>query len=603
MSSLFLPRDSVSKRNDDGSLATVYVADVDVDSGEILVVPNPITTSIMARQVMFHKTHLLDVIEENTADISPACELLRLRLQILTERAKAHIQRQSSYASAHEAYVSALSSSYAYGLNILDQRDFDDESKPHAWGVECMTDIIKPINYHVVFAPAIATTATTTTTTASTSETSSAASVAASPSRGTKRAASDAPSASVYSLPKRARLASDLSTSNDGNLPHRTTTYAAYYSDPSTKAKKRSRSDSDEEDRAADADGNDRAAYADEDVRAPKRARELSATVLTPLPLDDDDFSDADAEGEEDEDYTPAITPEVALAHDAARPSFVAPWTNRESNPVAGCGPRATQGLKTLCLPIACHTALPRQADVDEPLSDTEDLAADDPASDDDDSGSIYEPPSRSPTPMPSRSSRRLRSRNAKPYDRPSTTTKPRPSTKKFKSRASTSRSTSSRASSSSSSSTPKRKFKPIDAAAAIIGSNCKFPAAVRRLITPVDAPNHINLGLDNARPGAKKPACSICGHATTGTGNLSRHVLTHIRWLSDGTGDMERGGLWRCDHEDCELGYARKDSLKRHLETQRDHTGSLEAQCQPEMLVGYGEHWQIVKFDVRADD
>lgn len=468
---------------------------------------------------------------------------------------------------------SASNGSYAYGLNILDQRDFDDESKPHAWGVECMADIMKPINYRVVFAPATATTTTTTT-----SETSPAASVAASLSRGTKRAASDAPSASVDSLPKRARLDSDLSTSNDGNLPHLSTTYTTYYSDPSTKAKKRSRSDSDEEDRTC------------------KRAREssdttlpLSATVLTPLPLDDDDLSDADAEGEEDEDYTSAITPEVArpiLAHDVARPSFVAPSTTHEFHPVAGCGPRATQGLKTLCLPMACHTALPRQADVDEQLSDAEGPAADDPASDDDDSVSVYEPPSRSPTPVPSRSSRRLRSRNAKPYDRPSTTTKPRPSIKKSKSRTSTSRSTSSRASSSSSS-TPKRKFKPIDAAAAIIGSNCKFPSAVRRLITPVDAPNHINLGLDGARPGAKKPACSICGLQTTGTGNLSRHVLTHIRWLSDGTGDMERGGLWRCDHEACELGYARKDSLKRHLETQRDHTGSLEAQCQPEVRRG----------------
>ena len=105
MSSLFLPRDSVPKRNDDGSLATVYVADVDVDAGKILVIPNPTTTSIMARPVMFHKTYLLDVIEENVADIGPACEILRLRLQLLTERAKAHIQRQSSYASAHEAYV------------------------------------------------------------------------------------------------------------------------------------------------------------------------------------------------------------------------------------------------------------------------------------------------------------------------------------------------------------------------------------------------------------------------------------------------------------------------------------------------------------------
>ncbi|KAL1749891.1 hypothetical protein FB107DRAFT_224790 [Schizophyllum commune] len=582
MSSLFLTPDLVPNRNDDGSLAVVYVADVDVDAGEILVSPNPTTPSIMARQVMFNNSYLLEVIEENVADIGPACEILRLRLQLLTERAKAHIQRQLSYASAHAAYVSALNGSYTNGLNILDQRDFDDESKPHAWGVECMTDIMKPINYHVVFAPAT----TTTTTTATTSETSAAASVAASLARGTKRAASDAPSASADSLSKRARLDSDLSTSSDGNLPHLTASYTTYYSDPSTKAKKRSRSDPDEEDRAADAD---------EDVRAPKRAHELSETVLTPLSLDDDDVSDADAEGEDDEDYTPAITPEVA------RPVPATPSTTHESHSVAGCGPRATQSLKRPCLPMACHTALPRLADVGEPLSDTEDLAADDPASDDDDSVSVYEPPSRSPTPVPSRSSRRLRSRNAKPYDRPSTTTKPPASTKKSRSRTSTSRSTSSRASSCSS--TPKRKFKPIDAAAAIIGSNCKFPTAVRRLITPVDAPGHINLGLDNARPGAKKPACSICGHHTTGTGNLSRHVLTHIRWLSDGTGDIERGGLWRCDHEDCELGYARKDSLKRHLETQRDHTGSLEAQCQPEMLVGYGECWQIVKFDVRADD
>ncbi|KAI4516990.1 hypothetical protein K525DRAFT_274048, partial [Schizophyllum commune Loenen D] len=134
MSSLFLPRDSVPKRNDDGSLATVYVADVDVDAGEILVSPNPTTTSIMARQVMFHKNYILEVIEDNHADIGPTCELLRLRLQLLTERAKAHIQRQSSYASAHAAYVSALNGSYTNGLNILDQREFDDESKPHAWG-------------------------------------------------------------------------------------------------------------------------------------------------------------------------------------------------------------------------------------------------------------------------------------------------------------------------------------------------------------------------------------------------------------------------------------------------------------------------------------
>ncbi|KAL1675952.1 hypothetical protein EV122DRAFT_280612 [Schizophyllum commune] len=565
MSSLFLPRDSVPKRNDDGSLATVYVADVDVDAGKVLAIPNPTTTFIMARPVMFHKTYLLEAIEENVADIGPACEILRLRLQLLTERAKAHIQRQSSYASAHAAYVSALNGSHAYGLNILDQREFDDEAKPHAWGVECMTDIMKPINYRIVFAPATATTATTT------SETSSAAPVAASL-RGTKRAASDEPSASVDSLPKRARLDSDLPGSNDGDLPHVTTNYTTYYSDLSTKDKKRSRSDSDEEDRTS------------------KRVRESSdttlppsATVLTPLPLDDDDLSDADAEGEEDEVYTHAITPEVA------RPVPAVPSTTPESHPVAGCGPRATQGLKTLCLPMACHTALPRQADVDEPLSDAEAVAADDPASDDDDSVSVYEPPSRSPTPVTTRSGRRLRSRNAKPYDRPSTS-KPRASTKKSKSnsRASTSRTASSRASSSSSS----KPFIPQDAAAAAIGSNCHFPRTIRAAITPVGAPGHVNLGLDNAYHKCPPPACSVCKKQKRNTGDLTRHILSHIVW-----GDKR---VNQC--RSCPVSYARTDALTRHLRHNPGHRGQYDALC-PEFWVKYKGYSQHVVLDISSDE
>lgn len=436
---------------------------------------------------------------------------------------------------------SALNGSYTNGLNILDQRDFDDESKPHAWGVECMTDIMKPINYLVVFAPA---------TTTTTSETSSAASVAASHPHGTKRAASDAPSASVDPLSKRARLNSDLPVSNDGNLPHLTTTYTTHYSDLSTQAKKRSRSDTGEED------------------RTPKRAREssdttlpLSATVLTPLPLDDDDLSDADAEGEEDEDYTLAITPEVA------RPSPATPSTTPESHSVAGCGPRATQGLKTLCLPMASHTALPRQADVDEPLPDTKDVAADDPADNDDDSVSIYEPPSRSPTPVTTRSGRRLRSRNAKPYDRPSTT-KPRASIKKLKSnsRASTRRSTSSRASSSSSS----KPFIPQDAAAAAIGSNCHFPRTIRAAITPVNAPGHVNLGLDNAYLKCPPPACSVCKKQKRNTGDLTRHILSHIVW-----GDKR---VNQC--RSCPVSYARTDALTRHLRHNPGHRGQYDALC-----------------------
>ncbi|KAI4294474.1 hypothetical protein K525DRAFT_212581, partial [Schizophyllum commune Loenen D] len=451
---------------------------------------------------------------------------------------------------------------------------FDDESKPHAWGVESMTDIMKPINYHVVFAPATTTTTTTTTTittTTTTSETSSAASVAASHSHGTKRAASDAPSASVDPLSKRARLDSDYPVSNDGNLPHLTTAYTTYYSDPSTQAKKRSRSDSNEEDRTS------------------KRAREssdttppLSATVLTPLPLDDDDLSDADAEGEEDEDYTHAITPEVA------RPIPAVPSTTHESHSVAGCGPRATQGLKTLCLPMACHTVLPRQANVGEPLSDAEDLAADDPASDDDDSGSVYEPPSRSPTPVTTRSDRRLRSRNAKPYDRPST--KPRASTKKSKSnsRASTRRSTSSRASSSSSS----KPFIPQDAAAAAIGSNCHFPRTIRAAITPVDAPGHVNLGLDNAYYKCPPPACSVCNKQESNTGDLTRHILSHIVW-----GDKR---VNQC--RSCPVSYARKDALTRHLRHNPGHRGQYDALC-PEFWVKYKGYSQHVVLDISADE
>ncbi|KAI5889026.1 uncharacterized protein SCHCODRAFT_02584847 [Schizophyllum commune H4-8] len=579
MPSLFLPRDSESVRNDDGSLAVVYVADVDVDSGEIRVIPGPTPYSIMARQVMFHKNYLLDVVEENITDIGPTREILRRRLELLTERAKAHIQRQRSYASAYEAYASVLSSSYSDGLNLLDQRDFDDASNPQAWGVESMSDIMKPINYHVVFPEVPAAPSTSTSTTAAAipvPEASSSSATATStsiPSRGSKRVTPDEPSSSVDSLPKRARLDSDVSasTGNGGNLPHLTTPYTTYYSDPSTKGKKRSRSDSDEED------------------RAPKRVRQLPDTILTPLPLDDDDLTDADAEGEDDEDYTPAITPEVA------RPSpTTAPSTAHEPHPVVGCGPRATQGFKMPCMPMTYHTAMPRRTDVDDPLYDAEDHAAndelasaavaDDPVRDDD-SHSVYQPPSRSPTPVPIRSSRRLRSRNTKPYDRPSTT-KSRASTKKSKSRASTSRSTSSRASSSS------KPFVPDDDAAAAIGSNCKFPRTIRRFITPVDAPGHINLGLDNAYYKCPPPACSVCGKLKGNTGDLSRHILSHIVW-----GDKR---VNQC--RSCPVSYARKDALTRHLKHNPGHRGQYDALC-PEFWVKYEDYSQHVVLDLSADE
>ena len=103
MSSLFLKNDSMPVLNEDGSLAVVYVVDVDLGKGEVSLAPQFSSSSIMARSVTFHTHRLLEPIIEN--GLGPTCEILVLRLKLLTERAKAHIQRQLTYASNCKLYL------------------------------------------------------------------------------------------------------------------------------------------------------------------------------------------------------------------------------------------------------------------------------------------------------------------------------------------------------------------------------------------------------------------------------------------------------------------------------------------------------------------
>ncbi|KAI5830873.1 hypothetical protein K523DRAFT_380335 [Schizophyllum commune Tattone D] len=571
MSSLFLKNDSMPVLNEDGSLAMVYVVDVDLGKGEISLAPEFSSSSIMARSVTFHSHRLLEPIIEN--GLGPTCEILVLRLKLLTERAKAHIQRQLTYASNCKLYLDALNSGDAItAQDILDGRILDEHtnamcacfvtmSDPHAWGVESMADIEKPIEYRLVYPEAPAASTTSPTTIAP--EASSSAALRRCISRGIKHPASSGPSFAAASHRKRSHFDSISYAIVDADSAHLSTAYATYYFDSDTTHRKRARSDSDDDDRAS------------------KRQRELSNATLTPSL--EDDLSDTDADGEEDDEYPPALTPEIA------RPSPALPV--HESHPIVGCG-RRTTGIKMLALPMSCHTALPLpQADVDEPLSDDEAPAADE-SSSNDDAGSVYEPPSRSPSPLPRRNARRSRLSKT-PYDRPSTT-KSRSSTKKFTSRASTSASSTSRASSSRSS-----RVVPKDAAAGVIGTNVDIHPVLRRIITPVSAPGHINLGFDNADPESEKSrvACSICSDAVcNGVCDLSRHILKHLKW-----GAKKSNGPYHCLTCRRPKSYARKDSFERHLRNSR-HKGWDDTEC-AELWIDYNGVEKHFQLDVPADN
>ncbi|KAL1693153.1 hypothetical protein GGG16DRAFT_111379 [Schizophyllum commune] len=578
MSSLFPKNDSMPVLNEDGSLAMVYVVDVDLGTGEVSLAPQFSSSSIMARSVTFHTHRLLEPIIEN--GLGPTCEILVLRLKLLTERAKAHIQRQLTYASNCKLYLDALNSGDAVtSQDILDGRVLDEHanamcacfltiSDPHAWGVESMSDIMKPIDYRIVHPETSASTTIA-------SEASSSAALRRRISRGIKHPASSGPSFAANSHRKRSHFDSISYAIVDAGSAHLSTAYATYYFDPDTKHKKRARSDTDDDDRAS------------------KRQRELSDAVSTPFSCDDD-LSDADADGEEDDGYSLALTPEVicpSSTPDVASPSPA--LSIHEPHPVVGCG-RRTTGIKMPALPLSCHISLPlHQAAVDEPLSDDDTPAADEPASDDD-AGSVYEPPSRSPTPLPRRNARRSRLSKT-PYDRPSTT-KSRATTKKSKSRASTSTSASSTSRASSSRAS---RVVPKDAAAGVIGTNVDIHPVLRRIITPVSAPGHINLGFDNADPESEKSrvACSICSDAVcNGVCDLSRHILKHLKW-----GAKKSNGPYHCLTCHRPKSYARKDSFERHLKNSR-HKGWDDTECS-ELWIDYNGVEKHFQLDVAADN
>ncbi|KAI5889032.1 uncharacterized protein SCHCODRAFT_02750661 [Schizophyllum commune H4-8] len=577
MSGFFLQNDSEPDFNEDGSPVTVFVDDVDIGKGEVYLAPRLSPSSIMARSVIFHNHRLLELIDEK--GLSPACEILMLRLQQLTDRAKAHIQRQLTYASNCKLYLDALNSGDAvttqdiFNGRILDEHTsamcacFLTMSDPHAWGVESMADIMKPIDYRIVYpeVPAAPTTAPTVIAPDATGS----ASLSCPTSRGSKRSASGKPSAAAHSHRKRSHFDSVSYAIVDASSAHLSTAYATYYVDPDTKHKKRARSD------------------AEDEGRAPKRQRELSDAALTPSL---DDLSDTDADGEEDDEYSLALTPEVVRPSSTPEDVRFIPAcdsTTHEPHPVAGCGPRTT-GIKTLAFPMSYHTALPlHQADVDEPVPN-EAPAADEPVSDDD-SGSVYEPPSSSPAPLPRRNARRSRLAK-KPYDRPATT-KSRASTQKSRSRTATSASSTSRASSSR----PSRVV-PKDAAASVIGTNVKIHPVLRRIITPVDAPGHINLGFDNADPELKGHiACSICPAVRDNLCNLSRHIVTHLKW-----GAEKKNGPYQC--LTCRReGYAREDAFERHLRNHPKHKGWDDTECS-ELWIDYNGVEKHFQLDVPAN-
>ncbi|KAL1745348.1 hypothetical protein HDZ31DRAFT_73586 [Schizophyllum fasciatum] len=130
---------------------------------------------------------------------------------------------------------------------------------------------------------------------------------------------------------------------------------------------------------------------------------------------------------------------------------------------------------------------------------------------------------------------------------------------------------------SAATSTTTTTTFTPLDAASKYLGSNVSFPDPIRRLITPPSAPGHVNIGLDDHR----SSRCSICGKfCPHGLGDLSRHVLTHIRFGA--AGDVGVAKLWRCG---CGKELAREDSLKRHRKL-LSHSGGGQVAVQSDTML-----------------
>ncbi|KAL1745355.1 hypothetical protein HDZ31DRAFT_63195 [Schizophyllum fasciatum] len=667
MSSLYRACDIQLALDEDGQpCPVVYVDKVDVDKGEIHLVKELTYEGIMARRVIFHGVTLLDAIDEGPSATTPSNELTKLRLQLLTERAQIHIQRQVTFTSSGTLFDDITSTVVDQDfLNEHSSGKFSEDEKfalllnlsdPRAWGVDDMSDVLKCPDYRIVepedivlgvpaVEPVVQAAASppgspcppidAPPTIAQAGDTSSAL-IPTGPTRGTKRATPEDVSDALkgpWKYPRfdfdhlRPRPVNEESTAaTDGSENGE---FDWYNDDPPS--------------------GNpyEPCVWVETQTKefAPqtvKRRVQIGSLFAEPFELTMKNLSC---------NPTGRPLPEMRSVDEWARKrgwkpttapfphqsSYVKPYTgpnwyfDRPGNEVsAGACSWMNPGVKrsTPDDEEENESERPpkRQREVPTATTAQQDAQRAPPAT-----------TRRSPRPVagphrrhmpvgwkgpaaPSSASSAASARNnssaastsgsispasthAPPSAGPSNSA--RSSSSSSNSTDSTTRSTASASSgpsnpTTSASPTPKSisssTFTPIDAAAEFLGSNLYFPPAIRRLITPPTDPGHVNLGLDDPRSGT----CSICGrHMRHGLGDLSRHILSHIRWPSDGAD--ERGGLWRCNG--CTRGFSRVDSLERHCVKYR-HSGQVGPQCRDEMLVKTPSGtWQLVHFEVLDDD
>ncbi|TRM70329.1 hypothetical protein BD626DRAFT_533633 [Schizophyllum amplum] len=132
-----------------------------------------------------------------------------------------------------------------------------------------------------------------------------------------------------------------------------------------------------------------------------------------------------------------------------------------------------------------------------------------------------------------------------------------------------------------------------------LLGSDLDLPPAIQRRIRAPGMRGHVNLGTDNS---PHYGACSICNEKTYGAADISRHILKHFRWASDGCKPGgSNGGLFHCAQ--CGRGFSGVERLRSHFK-KFGHTGDVKPVCRKEMLVqtpGWG--WMHVNFEIHADD
>ncbi|TRM70343.1 hypothetical protein BD626DRAFT_533643 [Schizophyllum amplum] len=583
MALIFRADESIPELDDYGQPLVVFVEHVDVDKGEVYISQNPGIDFVMARPISFGCIRLLDVLDD--IHRTATGDATALRLQILTERAKAHSKRKQIFESTATLFEELPPKSPSDYMAIAD---------PVAWGVNDMREILHPFSYRIIDPSGAASLAVDTTTPVSENASSSPAassdrdvpapstgfsslaSGSASRSTSKKRALPESPeedeheparkrmrdsssvvaqvcSELVEGLESSIEFLGDRELAEEGTYIWTTTKERNPRPIRTRRAKKARRAELESQHsslpqpdpvdrkgkkRAVPVDEDDDDDYQDEQERSPKRLRQSNVPYLNPA-----EWSDADAEGENDEEYIYVPAP----------------------------GPRMPFGWKTPAAPSTSTAVM-------------------------------------STEPPVTRASKRLRASTST-----TGTSRARPFTS-----TSTRRSRRSRATGSTATTAPAATVAAptsTDAADYILG-RLSFPAPIRRRLTFPDTPGHVNFGFDNVQ--ANSFVCSICSLRTGGMGDLSRHVLTHIRCPRDGYegNEPKKASLYRCS---CGNEYARLDPLKRHADKKR-HVYEAKAQCEEEvdaclkwpelqliilqMLVKRPDNsWASVQFEIRADD